>query len=212
MQDIQKLAESDPRRFLGKSFALAYRAHRAGDWKLLELVDDLRLKAYSSLRLRLPSILASPPVLFVLVLVGYLISIISVRFSALVTPALFLTGVAVVTLFSHPLGHSVFVRLGGFKVNGFFLDGKVMVEPTILLSLKTYFDRPAESRFWLHLSGALFTLMSSLLFIPLVYFDGFSTAYWYFSLAFVCAVVLSEALHSSRRGDIRRAMRSRRMI
>jgi hypothetical protein len=212
MQDIQRLAETDPGTFLGRSFMIAYRAHRASDWKLLELIDELRLKAYSSLHLRLPSVFATPSVLFMLVLAGYYVSFVSVRFDAPTTAVFFFAGLIMVTLFSHPLGHSIFAELGRFETLGCFLGGRIGVEPTILLSLRSYYERSAKGRFWLHISGALFTLFSSLLFVPLVYLDGFSMLYRYFTLVFFGAVVLSEVFHSSKKGDIRRAIRSRRMV
>jgi hypothetical protein len=63
----------------------------------------------------------------------------------------------------HPISHSIAGKLFGIKFHFYFLDGPMLVEPTLKVDYSTYVRAPAKKRAIFHLAGAINSVLVTLI-------------------------------------------------
>ncbi len=175
---------------------------------LLVKIDSLRMRAFAATHTRLPDTLENPLTTLCLTVMGSAFTYIGGAPSQgeAYRVTLLLIGIAITLLSSHTFGHSLAGRLGGIGFKGVYLGGRLRVEPTLLLSLESYYRAGVRARFWLHLAGPLATFFSSVTLSVIV-----SLAYYPVLVKLLVALIpvlilVTEVVNSRVRGDVSRAI------
>lgn len=213
LSQSSELVESDPEIAFKMARRAASAARVLGKKSDLARIDAIRTASFGKMHKRIPSKLASPAFLILPVLTGYALLYLSEMYfysEDTVESTLIVIGSVLVTLFSHSFGHSVTAKLFGIKLNGFYVAGRSGFEPTLLMELVSYYSASAKERFWLHVSGALSTVISIGVLTVMIELGNYLFAWKIISLLLLAGVLLVEALNSTKRGDLARAKRELR--
>ncbi|RMF91436.1 MAG: hypothetical protein D6733_01170, partial [Methanobacteriota archaeon] len=74
----------------------------------------------------------------------------------------FYTASAVVLMTAlHPIAHSIAGWLYGIRFHYYFLNGPMLIEPTLKVDYSTYVKAPAKNRALFHLAGALNSVLTT---------------------------------------------------
>lgn len=71
----------------------------------------------------------------------------------------------------HPIAHSIAGRLFGIGFHFYFLNGPLLIEPTLKVDYSTYVKAPAKKRAIFHLAGAINSVLVTLLVFIVALFD-----------------------------------------
>ncbi|MEM3670368.1 MAG: hypothetical protein QW767_01300 [Thermoprotei archaeon] len=198
-----------------KTYGEANRAARLaaarGDAKTLNEMDSIRERLFSKSHRRLPGSLKSPLTLGLLTLVGALLIYLGGQMTySFVQWTLFFLGCIVLMFFSHPLGHSVTGAVTRIRFGSVYLAGRIGIEPTLLLSLSSYYRAKRRSRFVMHAGGPVATSLAAVFVALTTNGLGYPFPIRILSDILLAATLLSEAVYSSRKGDIARGLRALR--
>jgi hypothetical protein len=200
---------TDPRRVFRASTRLAHDLLRSGQPQILGRVDDIRARSFARYHVRLPALFGSPLTLGVLTFSGYFVVYFggasNLAYATYLHVISLLVGALLVLSFSHPFAHVFAARLCKMSVEGVYLGGRVGFEPTLLVSLVSYYHVQPKTRFWFHMAGPLSTIMSSLALSVEVWLVPYLLLLRLLVAALPFAVVAAELVNSSRKGDVARA-------
>lgn len=71
----------------------------------------------------------------------------------------------------HPISHSIAARLTGIEFHFYFLNGPLLIEPTLKVDYSTYIRTSAGKRSFFHLAGALNSVIVTLLVFLAALYD-----------------------------------------
>jgi hypothetical protein len=102
---------------------------------------------------------------------------------------LYLASAIVLMTALHPISHSIAARLFGIRFHFYFLNGPLLIEPTLKVDYATYVKTPAKRRAIFHLAGAINSTLVTLLVLLVAVLDKDSSdltklllaAFWLFT-------------------------------
>jgi hypothetical protein len=159
--------------------------------------------------------------------IGVVLLYFGATFTGILSTILYAASAIVLMTALHPISHIIAANRFGIKFHFYFLNGPMLIEPTLKVDYSTYLKAPPKSRALFHLVGAVNSIMVTLFVLVVVMLDPATmgvtvtalaalwlatTASEIFPLLFIKLGIPKILFADFRKSDSYRALREWRMV
>lgn len=174
---------------------------------VIEELNKKRIEIYDKIFIPLPSIFSSEIVWFVGLIIGIIIFYFSLNYEGLIAIIVYLIGVALILVVTHPLAHILAGRFYGIKTIKAYLGGITKLQPTVVADYLTYLSSTSLQRRNYHIAGAIVTVLTSFIILLVTLFFISNFIIRILSSIIFIAILLTDIIYSPKYSDWKRARR-----
>jgi hypothetical protein len=123
--------------------------------------------------------------------IGFVLLYFGATFTGIESTIFYVASALALMTFLHPISHIIAASRFGIKFHFYFLNGPMLIEPTLKVDYSTYLKAPSKSRALFHLAGAVNSVLVTLLVFVVALQDPATTditktvlaALWLFTTA-----------------------------